>query len=142
MNNQQKTKIEKMRLEGGGYIRIATELGISVNTVKSHCRRHGLHGDSLESMKTRQKEDLLRSAQYRKCRNCDTPVLQIPGRKAKLFCSDKCRNQWWNTHQNQVTRKAYYKITCACCGKTFMVYGNRRRKYCCHACYIMDRFGK
>ena len=87
MNNQQKVRIEKMRLEGAGYKKIAIDIGVSVNTVKSHCRRHGLHGDSLESMKTRQKEELLKGAKFRKCRNCDTLVPQIPGRKAKLFCS-------------------------------------------------------
>ena len=35
------------------------------------------------------------------------------------------------------------KNTCCCkqCGKPFTAYGNKGRKYCCHQCYIVDRFG-
>jgi len=67
--------------------------------------------------------------------------MQTEGRKEKKFCSDRCRNKWWNSHLSEVKRKAMYEYTCPNCKKTFMAYGNRNRKYCSHECYINDRFG-
>ena len=40
-----------------------------------------------------------------------------------------------------VKRKAIYEYTCPTCGSAFTAYGNSHRKYCCHECYIADRFG-
>ena len=31
-------------------------------------------------------------------------------------------------------------VRCPHCGKEFHIYGDRRRKYCSHECYIADRF--
>ena len=42
MNDEQKQKIISLRRDGAGYGSIATELGISINTVKSFCRRNSL----------------------------------------------------------------------------------------------------
>ncbi|MCD2436127.1 hypothetical protein LQE88_09040 [Acidaminococcus sp. NSJ-142] len=39
-----------------------------------------------------------------------------------------------------VKRKAVYTFTCPASGKEFTIYGNRRRKFCSHACYIAYRF--
>jgi hypothetical protein len=33
-------------------------------------------------------------------------------------------------------------VWCASCGRMFEDYTRNHRKYCCHACYIQDRFGK
>ena len=52
---------------------------------------------------------------------------------------DVCRQKYWNVHLNDVRRKSMNGLVCAECGKTFYAYGNR--KYCCHECYITDRFG-
>lgn len=67
--------------------------------------------------------------------------MQVFGRKEKRFCSDKCRNKWWNTHLDKVNRRANYDFVCAYCKKPFISYGNKNRKYCSHECYIADRFG-
>ena len=67
-------------------------------------------------------------------------LMQVAGRKPVKFCSDACRIHWWNTHPDAVDKKAFYDFTCACCGKPFRAYGNSRRKYCCHACYVQARF--
>lgn len=75
------------------------------------------------------------------CENCGVSIQQYSGRKQKRFCCSACRYQWWNTHLDQVNRKAYYDITCQHCGKVTMVYGDKRRKYCSHECYIATRFG-
>ena len=65
----------------------------------------------------------------------------VAKRKKKRFCCDKCRNEWWNSHLELIKRKAYYEHTCQGCGKTFTSYGDRDRKYCCHECYVKERFG-
>ena len=74
------------------------------------------------------------------CENCGREIQQIAKRKKKRFCCDKCRNEWWNSHLDQVKRKAVYDFRCPCCGKEFHIYGDKRRKYCSHECYIADRF--
>ncbi len=127
MTDGQKMQIKELRAKGVGYTRISKILQLSVNTVRSYCRRNKLT--------TKQPSNL----HYCKC--CGMPVEQNPGRKEKLFCSDKCRNNWWNAHQDQVNRKAIYTFTCLHCKKSFTAYGNAKRKYCCNACYIAERFG-
>ena len=69
--------ISQRYLNGEKPSRIAAALGLSINTVKSHVRRHF-------SMKT----------VY--CKECGVSVPQNAGRKQKKFCSDKCRIAWWN----------------------------------------------
>lgn len=42
MTDEQKQQIIALRRDGAGYGRIAARLPISINTVKSFCRRHSL----------------------------------------------------------------------------------------------------
>ena len=125
MKDKQKQQMIALRREGAGYGSIACQLGLSINTVKSFCRRHSLAKPKSEFV----------------CEQCGRPIEQIPGRKRKRFCCDACRNKWWNSHLDLVKRKAVYTFTCPACGKEFTIYGNRRRKFCSHACYIAYRFG-
>ncbi|KIR03816.1 Zinc-finger protein [Lachnospiraceae bacterium TWA4] len=125
MTENQKEQILLLRAKGLGYIKIANEIGISENTVKSFCRRN--------QQRVKRRENC--------CEHCGKPLIQISGRKKKRFCSDVCRNKWWNSHLDIVKRKAIYQYTCPNCGKSFEVYGNRHRKYCCHECYVEYRFG-
>ena len=127
MTNQQKEQIRTMRLQGAGYIKIGKALGISDNTVRSFCRRNGLGENAKNALP---------------CKQCGKLIKIIPKQKPKKFCSDACRNAWWNEHQECIARKAVYEYTCSCCGKPFTAYGNNHRKYCSHACYIADRFRK
>lgn len=124
MNDEQQQKIISLRRDGAGYGSIATELGVSINTVKSFCRRNSLTAPKTGTA----------------CEECGKPITQNPGRKRKRFCSDACRNKWWNTHLDLVRRKANYTFTCPACGKEFMVYGDSHRKFCSHDCYIAYRF--
>lgn len=134
MNDRQKRKITELREEGKSYAKIASLLEISENTVKSFCKRNNLGGDrTVMSPLVDEKHT---------CLCCGTPIRQVAGRKEKRFCSSFCRNKWWNSHLDEVNRKANYKFECPTCHKTFTAYGNKNRKYCCHACYILDRFGE
>lgn len=118
MTSEEKKRIEHLQSHGLGYKRIASMLGLSVNGVKSFCRRHPAKP---------QREGV--------CPVCGADLVQIPHRKPKKFCSDKCRMAWWNSHQELVNRKAIYHLVCAHCGKSFDSYGNKNRKYCSRRCY-------
>lgn len=134
MTDNQKAQIIKLRAAGNGYGKIAQTLGISVNTVKSFCRRNDINGDMvIEPSVTLTGETTV-------CENCGRAIQQMAKQKKKRFCCDKCRNEWWNSHLDQVKRKAVYDFKCPHCGKEFHFYGDRRRKYCSHECYIADRF--
>ena len=127
MTNLEKHKIMTLREKGYGYIKIANELRMSSNTVKSFCRRNSI---------LRPKAD---DKHYCKC--CGKEVAQNKGRKEKKFCSDKCRMKWWNSNMDKVDRRAYHQRTCLNCGNEFTVYGAVSKKYCSHACYIRFRCG-
>ena len=132
MTNEEKEMIKVFRDAGIGYSAIAKRMDISVNTIKTFCKRNDLGGDRSK----------LRSLDLKieRCDNCGKPVLQNKHRKRKRFCSDLCRNNWWNAHQYQIDRKANYKFICKCCGHVFISYGNANRKYCSSKCYLKDRF--
>ena len=72
------------------------------------------------------------------CPQCGKTVIQRTGHK-KRFCSDRCRMAYWNSHQDQILRRAYYALSCKNCGKEFQSYGNAHRKFCCRSCYEIYR---
>lgn len=137
MNDMQKSQIINMRADGIGYRAIAKELDISENTIKSFCRRNNLTKTEsvvVVTIPERASEKVI-------CKNCGKIVPQNDKRKKKQFCSDKCRMAWWNSHREEVHHKKITTVVCPGCNKKFQVYGNTDRKYCSHACYIIDRFG-
>ena len=137
MTEEQKKQIVDLRGDGYGYVRIAQALGISENTVKSFCRRKRLTGKATAA---RIRPSSVKDGKHF-CLCCGKEVAQNAGRKEKKFCSDRCRNKWWNSHLDQVNRKANYEFVCPQCKKHFTAYGNAGRKYCSHECYIANRFG-
>ena len=136
MTNEQKSRIGELRRQGLGYKRIAKELGLCESTVKTFCHRNDMSCGSMETAKS-----YYQYIPLTPCRFCGTMVPQYPARKEKKFCSDSCRNKWWNAHLSESNRDGMSTYTCPACGRTFSAYGKRNRKYCSHACYIADRFG-
>lgn len=128
MTSEQRARITVLRCQGKSYMQISRTLGIPKDTVSTFCRRNGLSG-------TADKSTVL-------CKQCGRPIKLTPKCRPKKFCSDACRVMWWNSHPDRVNRKAVYHFVCAYCGEAFSAYGNAGRKYCSHACYISDRFGK
>lgn len=49
---------------------------------------------------------------------------------------------WWKEHPEEAkhSREVTYECQYEYCSRYFYSYGNPDRKYCCHDCYIMDRF--
>ena len=137
MTNEQKHSVYKLRAEGFGYKKIASILQLPESTVKSHIRRSPSVGSGpIHSAPT--DVDSPVSAVF--CPQCGEPVPRTPGRKKRRFCSDRCRQLWWNGHLDTVSRKAFYHYICPVCGKSYSAYGKKNRKYCSHICYIEGRF--
>lgn len=134
MNDLQRENIIKLRESGVSYSKIAGALGISINTIKSFCRRNNLGNGTIET-----KEDTILNLIF--CKECGKELTQTPGKKPMKFCSNDCRVKWWNAHPEMVNKKAIYSYTCINCGSPFTAYGNSKRKYCSHSCYIFSRFG-
>ena len=134
MTADQKKAITTLREKGATVGTIADMLNINVNTIKTHLRRHPVAVVAPEPVVETRPSVL-------KCKHCGRDVVQVPSRKEKLYCSDECRNRWWNMHMDQVQRKAYTTFVCISCGKQVTVYGNDKRSYCSHDCYIEHRFG-
>lgn len=140
MNTEQKQKLRKMRLEGSSYSKIAAALGISENTIKSYCRRNNLN--NLMHNFAKNSESKLVNKLHNTCIQCGKSLTQGKKGHPKKFCSDECRRIWWKANNSQLDKKAWYTLNCIECSKTFKSYGNKNRKFCCHACYILSRFKK
>ena len=131
MTAKEKQELTNYRRQGLGYKKIAQLMGLSENTVKTYCKRNNL-GGSITNNNAGGKKSV--------CKLCGTPLVQTPGRKARVFCCDACRNNWWNSHANQLQHRDGRQIPCGNCGRILDVSKNSSRKYCSHTCYVADRF--
>ena len=134
MDGFQKEQIRNLRREGMSYAKIAKEVDVSRDAVISFCRRNGLQ-------EIKKPIPVVNTDAADVCRECGKPLIQVDGMKRRVFCSKECRVKWWKEHPERLNQKAVYQYTCPHCGKPFSAYGNSKRKYCSHACYISDRFG-
>ena len=91
MTQAEAHKIAEMQKEGAGYRRIATVLGMPINTVKSYCQRHPVSPTPAVS---------------NNCKHCGADLEESAGKRKKQFCCDQCRMAWWNKHRYMVQRKA------------------------------------
>lgn len=134
----QSKQIRELRLRGVGYKGIASVTGLTRDIVRNYCKTHGLSG--LGAVVTINIKEQMESGVA--CLGCGKPLVQPRTGRPRKFCSDKCRRDWWAAHadRSQPRESAMYTATCSYCGQEFRAYGNSQRKYCCHACYIRDRF--
>ena len=124
MTEEQKQQIHVLRRDGLGYKKIALLMDISVNTVKSFCRNNELTGNR----------------SFAVCLACGKPLVQIPKRKQRKFCSVQCRETWWSRNRDKGNKPTGETCHCAHCGRIFSAYWREHRKYCSHACYVAERF--
>ena len=133
LTDYQKEQVKALRTQGLGYRKIANQLGIQRDSVRNYC-------NSVKTGKTRgvtkihEKENV--------CRFCKAPLIQTGRGRKKQYCDGQCRYQWYkkNAEEHYDLSEAYYEVTCKGCGEKFMVYGNRKRLYCSHHCYVSHRF--
>jgi hypothetical protein len=136
-NNRE--QIIEMRLHGVGYKKIASTIGISRDKIKNFCKQAHISGDpELVKQNYNVAKDLNCI-----CSMCGVPIKQKCKGVVRKFCSDSCRYRWWQFNAEKKNRRdtAFYNFTCTYCKKEFTVYGNNKRKYCSHDCYVKDRFG-
>ena len=120
MTDELKDQILALRREGLEFSKIARELDIPADTVRTFLNRHSTRYEN-------------------RCLCCEKEIESLPHRKRKLFCSDRCRLLWWNSHQTVIKRKTFYNFICPQCGKEFTAYGNAKRKYCSRNCFAAAR---
>ena len=116
MNLKQKVQVEKLKNEGYSFKEISEKLNVSVGTVKSYFARKDLHPED--------KKDV--------CPCCGKVLVQLPGRKTKKFCSDKCRMKWWRDNSD-VSKTTISKV-CPICNLTFISYPSKKQTYCSKQC--------
>ena len=134
MTKQQKEQISKLRASGASFGKIASVLGVSVNTVKSYCKRNPISAKAASAPKATSHTD--------HCPQCGAVLKQSPGHRQKRFCSPKCRMAWWSAHPEQMVRKNLSQVQCHHCGTVFLQYGNRQRKFCSRGCCLAHRYGQ
>lgn len=134
----QEEQIRQLRSQGIGYRNIAKQLNLTRDAVRYYCKSHNLNGHRevvrLNMQRMAEDESV--------CTYCGRELIQPHTGRKKRFCNDICRRKWWNQNRDKIRENpdAIYGFTCKCCGKEFTAYGNKKRTYCSHACYINDRF--
>lgn len=123
MTEQQKEKITELRKNGEPISVIAEKMKLSVNSVKSFCRRN-----TVTPVKNA-------------CKRCGQPLINTPGHRQKTFCSAVCRQKYWRENSDLINHISFVTLICPACGQPFSDYKGHHRKYCSHACYIGHRYG-
>ncbi len=157
MTREQQDEIRRLRAMGEGYKKIGALLNLSVNTVKSFCRREAdrEHDRSAEqeaatslSTVTNEESDMGNrqeehgsveriASDASLCLRCQKPITSQGKRRTRKFCSDSCKVAYWRT---QAKPNGEWR-RCAGCGR--LLFGHdSHRKYCSHGCYISHRFGR
>lgn len=138
MTDLQAIQIRELRLKGIGYRSISTVVGLSRDIVRNFCKTNGM--DGYASAMTKNVQEAMQQGMV--CNFCGKKLVRANTGRPRRFCSNECRRSWWKAHPNELKQqeKAVYHHSCARCGKEFTSYGNSKRKYCSHDCYIKDRF--
>ncbi len=72
------------------------------------------------------------------CLLCGAEIALTPGKKKRIFCSDKCRIIWWRKHPELMQLKMVEK-ECAHCQETFLSYASSKRRFCSRNCYYKSK---
>ena len=99
MTDKEKAQVMKTRVAGMGDGKIAQELGLSQNTVKSYCRRHTTDDAPVVA------SELIGATTA--CEHCGKPIQQIAKQKKKEFVYIRdvlrdhcCMKLLWDTALN------------------------------------------
>ena len=125
MTNEEKRKIDTLRNEGCGCTAIAAALGLSLNSVKSYCRR----------TKPQAPKPVTIEIKEGCCEYCGAELVHIEGKKKKRFCSDKCRMTWWNHHRDRLQDRVF-------ADGVFVLYRIGRVLQGGYVCRFFPHFGK
>ena len=118
MTEKEKKTILDMRAAGKSYKEISGKVGIEISALKVFVHRQNQKGEG------------------RRCAQC-RKVLPQDARQTQRFCSRKCRNDWWNSHPDQLQGQGQNACVCEVCGKGFASY--KKARYCSRACFYASR---
>ncbi|MCR5486346.1 MAG: RNA polymerase subunit sigma-70 [Lachnospiraceae bacterium] len=131
MKKEMMEQIIGLRKQGMSYQQITDAVGVKRATVRYVCYKHGLSG--------RAKDLMIQEGKL--CASCGAPIVQpAGGGRRRRFCSVECRRKWWKEHPEMSSQLPVRHLTCLCCGKPFISFGPKERKYCSRDCYIEHRF--
>ena len=125
-----------LRGKGMGYKTIATITGLTRDTVRNVSRKVEAGPENRELSKRIEAKEA--------CAFCGEDIERNGSMgRPRRFCSDYCRRQYWRLHRSEQKRKEdkLFLRTCACCGKTFQIYGKNERKYCSREHYRLHFYG-
>lgn len=138
MTSYQEIKVKELRMKGMGYKAIAQALDLDRDQVRYHCKKIGLTGTKEELAEKIEEEKLHGET----CLYCGDLLYRSKYAPGKKFCCEDCRRKWWKEHpeKKKKSAKASYVKQCEECGRTFISYGCKTRRFCSHDCYVHNRF--
>ena len=139
MTKEEKMQTAALRGQGLGYKKIADIVGVTKDMVRSYCRTQ-----KLEAAGTNDVSVIEKMKNGSACLFCGKEIVTGGKGRRRKFCSEECRRAYWKKHVDEKQKRpsALYVKMCPYCGKTFEVYGDMNRKYCCHEHYVLDRYGE
>ena len=89
-------------------------------------------------------EDFLAGVTKRFCPNCGRAISTTPVGRPRVYCTAKCRRQFWRDHPRVDDWNSYETIVCPACGRVFRAkrVTTRPRKYCSRRCAAIGRWMK
>ncbi len=117
VSKENKKTIIEMRKANKSYDYIASQLGLTKSAVQNVCRQAGLAGKKAKQRKRCKHCGALlpecrqaglagkKAKQRKRCKHCGA-LLPEDAPKRKIFCCQKCREDWWNKHQHLVHKRA------------------------------------
>lgn len=138
MTSYQEMKVKELRIKGLGYKAIAMALDVDRDQVRYYCKKIGLTGTKEELAKRIQEE----KEKGETCLYCGGILIRSKYAPKKKFCCEACRRAWWKEHpeKKKQSARACYVKACDHCGRIFISYGCKSRRFCSHDCYIRNRF--
>ena len=151
MTKEQKQQIAALRTKGLVFAEIANKMNLSINSVKSYCRRNDIIPDAATANVSIQEPEHTNEATadippeptYESritCKLCGETLTNTPGHRQKTFCSVFCQRKYWRQNRPLMQHHTLISVTCPNCGRTFFDYAGHKRKYCSHSCYIAHRY--
>jgi DNA invertase Pin-like site-specific DNA recombinase len=126
LTEKQMTEIRSLRRDGMSYAKIGEKLNLPRGQVRSFCLSRTSENEAAVQ------ED----GEPVRCKTCGKELEHTPGFRKKIFCSDGCRQDWWNRYAKIQAGEGWAtnEVICQNCGEKFVTYGTKR-KYCSRKCY-------
>ena len=110
------------RNEGLSYANIAEKLGVTAEYARNIYSR---------DRRRKNTDKMCHTDNF--CMNCGKQLVHTDGKKKKIFCDNKCRNEYHNRQHAHIP----YLCICEYCGIEFVVYGNPKKRFCSRECQTL-----